>query len=115
MKVTCFIEYKLDAYKINQFTQYAEHWAKIIPRCGGELVGYFLPHEGSNNHGFGLISFASLGEYELYRNRLKKDQQAQENFKFAREEKFILEEKRSFLNVVESSYWLNAINQKAEV
>jgi hypothetical protein len=104
MKITCFIEYTIDPYKKEQFEQYAENWGKIIPACGGELVGYFLPHEGSNNKAYGLISFDSLADYEKYRAVLKEDEQGKSNFQFAQQEQFILEEKRSFLKVVPTAY-----------
>ena len=104
MTVTCFIEYKLDPYKIDQFERYAQQWGEIIPDCGGDLLGYFLPHEGSNNRAFGLIAFDSLGDYERYRSRLKADRHGKENFLFAQSEQFILEESRSFLKVVPNTY-----------
>lgn len=114
VQVTCFIEYKIDAFKLQQFNQYAKNWGQIIPRCGGELVGYFLPYEGSNNQAYGIISFDSLASYEAYRKRLKEDKQAQENFKFAQTERFILEETRRFLNPVESTYWQQAFDITTE-
>ena len=49
------------------FRKYAENWGRIIPRCGGHLVGYFLPHEGTNDVAWGLIAFDSLAAYEAYR------------------------------------------------
>ena len=73
MTITCFIEYKLNPAKTEEFHQYAKNWGDIIPGCGGELLGYFLPHEGTNNIAYGLISFASLAAYEAYRQRLKTD------------------------------------------
>ncbi len=100
MKVTCFIQYQLDPYKLEAFRQYAENWGRIIPACGGELLGYFMPHEGSNNTAFGLISFASLAEYERYRVRLKADPAGKANFEFAQREQFIVQELRSFLTGV---------------
>ena len=48
MTVTCFIEYRIDPFQREAFRAYAENWGRIIPRCGGHLVGYWLPHEGSN-------------------------------------------------------------------
>jgi len=104
MKITCFIEYKIDPFKVELFKQYAKNWGNIIPSCGGELLGYFLPHEGSNYTAFGLISFESLAEYEKYRVRLKADPAGQDNFLFAQQEQFILEEKRSFLTVVPETF-----------
>src|SRR5271157_5611518 len=56
---------------------------RIIPRCGGHLVGYFLPHEGTNDIAWGLIAFESLAAYEAYRARLKSDPEARENFAMA--------------------------------
>ena len=105
MKITCFIEYTLDPAKIDLFRRYAENWGTIIPICGGELVGYFLPHEGSNNIAYGLISFDSLAAYEQYRNRLRADDSGKHNFAFAQHEQFILAEKRSFLQTVSGTYW----------
>lgn len=48
MTITCFIRYEIDPFKKDQFTAYADNWARIIPRLGGHLLGYFAPHEGSN-------------------------------------------------------------------
>ena len=104
MKITCFIEYRIDPFKAELFEQYAENWSEIIPLCGGDLLGYFLPYEGSNDRAFGLISFNSLADYEAYRDRLRKSDIGKANFVFAQTEQFINEEKRSFLKVVQSSY-----------
>ncbi|MBC3765978.1 NIPSNAP family protein [Neptunicella marina] len=104
MKITCFIEYKIDPSKLAQFETYAESWGKIIPECGGDLLGYFLPHEGTNDVAFGLISFNSLADYETYRARLKTDDAGRENFMYAQQERFIVQENRSFLKVVASTY-----------
>ena len=56
--------------------QYARRWLTIIPKCGGNLLGYWMPHEGTNNIAYGLISFDSLAAYEAYRARLKADPKA---------------------------------------
>lgn len=100
MAITCFIEYKIDPFKVALFQQYAQNWGKIIPACGGILHGYFMPNEGTNSIAYGVISFDSLADYEQYRLRLKTDAAGRKNFDFAQQEKFILEEKRTFLNVV---------------
>ena len=60
MTVTVFIRYEIDPFQKEAFQQYAENWGRIIPRCGGHLVGYFLPDEGTNYEAWGLISFDSL-------------------------------------------------------
>src|ERR1700728_5479361 len=59
MKITCIIRYQIDPFQRNAFKKYAENWGRIIPRCGGELIGYFLPYEGTNDVGWGLIAFDS--------------------------------------------------------
>lgn len=76
MTITVFIRYQLDPYKREGFETYARNWLKIIPKCGGEVVGYWMPHEGTDNIAYGLISFASLAAYEAYRARLKSDRKA---------------------------------------
>lgn len=96
MTITCFIRYELDPFQLPQFRRYAANWARIIPRCGGQLIGYFAPYEGSNVEGWGLISFASLADYEAYRTRLKADPEGRANFDFAQRERFIRREQRTF-------------------
>ncbi|MEJ2433128.1 MAG: NIPSNAP family protein [Pseudolabrys sp.] len=100
MSITVFIRYRLDPSKQRQFEQYAKRWLTIIPKCGGDLVGYWMPHEGTNNIAFGLTSFDSLASYERYRARLRSDAEGMANFSFAEEERFILAEERSFLRRV---------------
>lgn len=104
MTITCFIRYEIDPHKKDQFTTYAENWARIIPRLGGHLLGYFAPHEGSNYEAWGLISFSSLAAYEAYRQRLREDAQAIANFAFAKQERFLLKEERTFPQPVPASY-----------
>ena len=108
MSITCFIEYKIVAHKSEQFKEYAKQWGQIIPACGGNLIGYFVPHEGTNDTAFGLINFDSLADYEQYRIRLKRDGEANKNFAFANEERFIIKGNRTFLKCVpETAQQLN--------
>jgi NIPSNAP len=100
MTITVFIRYQLDPYKRDGFEAYARHWLKIIPKCGGEVIGYWLPHEGTDNIAYGLISFASLAAYETYRARLKSDSAGAANFALAQKERFIVSEERTFLRQV---------------
>ncbi len=100
MTITVFIRYQIDAFKRDQFEAYAQRWLTIIPKCGGNLLGYWMPHEGTNNIAFGLISFDSLAAYEEYRARLRADGEGKANFKTAEENRFILSEERSFLRQV---------------
>ena len=97
MTVTVFIRYVLDPFKLEAFERYGQKWLTIIPRCGGGLLGYFMPHEGTNNIAQALISFDSLAAYEAYRARLRTDEAGMANFRFAEEQKFILAEERTFL------------------
>ncbi len=57
MTITVFIRYQLDPFKRDAFEAYAKRWLTIIPKCGGNDVRYWMPHEGTNNIAFGLISF----------------------------------------------------------
>ena len=96
MTLPCLIRYEIDTFQKDAFRQYAEHWGRIIPRCGGHLLGYWLPHEGSNYEAWGLISFDSLAAYETYRARLRADDEGAHNFAWAQEKRFILKEERTF-------------------
>ena len=100
MTITVFIRYQIDPFKRAMFEEYAGRWLGIIPRCGGDLHGYWMPHEGTNNIAFALISFENLAAYENYRARLRADQEGMANFGFAEENKFILAEERTFLRKV---------------
>ncbi len=103
MAITCFIRYEIDPFQLPAFREYATKWGRIIPRCGGNLVGYFLPHEGTNNKAWGLIAFDSLAAYEMYRARLKSDDEGRANFAFAQQNRLILREERTFLEALEGT------------
>jgi hypothetical protein len=107
MTITCFIRYRIDPFQRDAFAAYAAAWGEIIPRCGGRLVGYFLPHEGSNDVAWGLIDFDSLAAYEAYRARLKADPAGRANFALAQAKRFILREERSFLETVAATFGKN--------
>src|SRR3954462_4383679 len=100
MAITVFIRYQLDPFKRAMFEQYSKSWLAIIPNCGGDLVGYWMPHEGTNNIAFALISFENLASYENYRTQLRADNEAIANFDFAEASKFIVAEERTFLRKV---------------
>ncbi|HJW42742.1 MAG TPA: NIPSNAP family protein [Rhizomicrobium sp.] len=101
MTVVCCIRYVLDPYKREAFEAYARAWLDIIPACGGDLIGYFMPHEGTDNIALAMVGFPSLAAYEQYRARLRADDEAMENFHFAQRERFVLSEERTFLRKVE--------------
>ena len=108
MTITCFIRYEIDPFQKDAFRQYAENWGRIIPRCGGHLVGYWLPNEGTNYEAWGLISFDSLAAYEAYRARLRADPEGRANFALAQDKRFILREQRTFTQGVEGTLGLLA-------
>ncbi len=95
--ISCCIEYTIDPNQAGAFEAYATRWPPIIERCGGRLIGYFLPKEGANNHAIALIDFDSLADYETYRARLAEDPDAQQNVADAQQARCILVETRSFL------------------
>ncbi|TAL34160.1 MAG: NIPSNAP family protein [Phenylobacterium sp.] len=100
MTVTCCIRYVIDPFQAAEFEAYARNWLTIIPACGGDLLGYFLPHEGTNNVALALISFESLAAYETYRARLRADASGAANFAMAQAKRFILSEARTWLTPV---------------
>jgi hypothetical protein len=100
MKVVCQIRYQIDPFKRAHFEEYARNWLTLVPACGGDLIGYFMPHEGTNDVAFAMIGFESLAAYESYRARLQKHEKSVANFQFAERKKFILREERFFLRPV---------------
>jgi hypothetical protein len=100
MKLVCMIRYQIDPFQRETFKKYAQNWLRIIPRCGGELLGYFLPYEGTNDIAWGLIAFDNLASYETYRARLRDDPEGKANFEMAQRKKFILREERTFVEGV---------------
>jgi hypothetical protein len=100
MTITCFIRYEIDPFQRDAFAEYARAWLRIIPRCGGLLLGYWLPPEGSNTVAWGIISFESVAVYEAYRARIKADPEGRANFQRAQSQRFILKEERSWLEAV---------------
>jgi hypothetical protein len=103
MTIACLIRYEIDPFQREAFKAYAERWGSIIPRCGGHLLGYFLPHEGTNDIAWGIIAFDSLAAYEAYRARLREDEDGGANFGAAHAGRFIRREERTFVQVVEGT------------
>ena len=104
MTIAFFIRYQIDPFQRDAFELYSERWGRIIPRCGGNLIGYFIPHEGTNDEAWGLIAFDSLAAYEAYRKRIRADAEGRENFEFAQAKRFILREQRTFVEQVEGTF-----------
>ncbi len=113
MTTTCFIRYEIDPFQKEAFRQYANNWGDIIPRCGAQLLGYFMPWEGTNNVAFGLISFESLAAYEGYRKRLREDPEGRKNFEFAEAKRLILREERTFLEGVPNTLLMHSLGDDA--
>jgi hypothetical protein len=106
--ITCIIRYQIDPFQREAFAEYARNWGRIIPECGGHLVGYFLPYEGTNDVGWGLIAFQSLAAYEAYRARLRSHAGARDNFAVAQAKRFIVREERNFVEVVDGTFEIPA-------
>src|SRR5689334_22693846 len=102
--IAVFIRYQIDPFQKEDFRKYAENWGRLIPRCGGHLIGYFLPHEGTNDVAWGLIGFDSLAAYEAYRACLRSDKDSRDNFQMAQSKKLILREERTFLEIVDGTF-----------
>lgn len=100
MNVVCHIRYEIDPFKRAEFETYARNWLTLIPACGGALIGYFMPYEGTNYEAHAMIGFESLAAYENYRACLRNDPKSVANFEFAQREKIILKEERTFLKQV---------------
>ena len=96
--MTLCIQYQIDPHKLSDFEKYARRWPEPIRRCGGDLIGYFLPTKlaGRTNVALALIRFPDLGAYERYREALMKDPDAVANVRHADTSGCILVEDRFF-------------------
>ena len=68
------------------------------------MIGYFAPHEGSTTLAYGIYSVTSLAAYEQYKARLNADPLGRENLEFARRERFLLHEDRTFLKLASAPH-----------
>ena len=100
MAIACIIRYQIDPFQREAFKEYAENWGRIIPRCGGHLLGYFLPYEGTNDVAWALVAFDSLASYEAYRRRVREDSEGN----MAQTKRFILREERNFVEAVHGTF-----------
>ena len=108
MKIVCVIRYQIDPFQRDAFQKYAANWGRLIPKCGGHLLGYFLPYEGTSDIAWGLVAFDSLASYERYKARVRADPEAQQNFAAAKRDRFILREERNFVELVEGTFEIPA-------
>jgi NIPSNAP len=97
--ITLCIRYTIDQNQFRDFEVYARAWPEPIRRCGGELLGYFLPTKlaGATNFALALIEFPNLAAYERYRAALGADSAAIANVARIEQSGCILSEDRGFL------------------
>ena len=101
--ITICIRYTIDPRKHDRLrASMLASWPQPIQRCGGQLLGYFLPTKmaGATNLAYALINFPSLADYEKYREALMNDPGAIENFAFADRSGCLLIEDRSVLQQI---------------
>ena len=98
--VTCYLRYRIDPYKVDEFEEYAKMWIPLVNKLGGTHHGYFLPHEGANNIAIALFSFPSLAAYEKYRENMTDDPECRKAFEFANKTRCIISYERSFMRPV---------------
>ncbi len=98
--ITCYLEYVIDPYKLQEFEHYGRLWIPLVQRMGGVHHGYFLPHEGPNNLAYALFSFPSLADYEAYRAKIPNDPECTAALEYAEQTRCIVSYKRSFVRPV---------------
>jgi hypothetical protein len=101
--ITCYLEYKIDMYKVKEFRAYAEMWIPLVEKYGGVHHGYFLPKESASDLAVALFSFDSLAAYEEYRTASRQDPECKKASAYSSQTKCILGYKRQFLEPILSS------------
>jgi NIPSNAP len=97
--MTLCIGYKFNPDKLADLTRYFEEEQSVIERCGGKIVGYFLPTDfaGATDEAIGLIDLPSLAAYEDYRKALANDPGHKENIAQLEQSGAQVAMKRSFI------------------
>ena len=100
--LTLSIRYRIDHHKLRDFDAYARALADPIRRCGGTLIGYFLPTRfaGRTDEALALIAFQDLAAYERYRDAFSKDPGAVECLERVERSECIVNEERAILQQV---------------
>ncbi|MEQ9467269.1 MAG: NIPSNAP family protein [Ekhidna sp.] len=101
--ITCYIKYTIDPYKSAEFETYAKMWIPLVNQFGGTHLGYYLPHEGSDNIALALFNFPSLASYEQYRSESMQDPACLKAYAYAVKTKCIISYERSFMRPILSS------------
>jgi hypothetical protein len=104
MKLVCIIRYEIDPFQRDNFVTHARNLIAPAPRCGGHFIGFFTPHEGTNDVCWALVMFDSLGDYEAYRTRLAADPDARADAQWMHDQRVILREERSFVQLVDGTF-----------
>ena len=98
--ITCYLEYKIDSYKVAEFRTYAEMWIPLVEKYGGIHHGYFLPSESASDLAVALFSFDSLAAYEKYRADRRDDPDCKAASDYAEKTRCIISFNRQFLEPV---------------
>ena len=104
MNLACIIRYQIDPFQRDGFKKHAENLISAVPRCGGHLVGFFLPYEGTNDVAWALVVVDSLAAYETYRESLKADPEAIADAAMMHKQRIILREERNFVELVDGTF-----------
>ncbi|MCC2033938.1 NIPSNAP family protein [Microbacterium allomyrinae] len=98
--ITVHLRYEIDADKLDEFTEYAQTWIRLVDRLGGAHHGYFMPSEGDSDEAFALFTFPSLAAYEEYRHASRTDPECVRAYEFAKATGCIRRYERRFLSPV---------------
>lgn len=72
------------------------------------MVGYFVPHEGTNDIAWGADRLRQPLVLRALQARLKPDKETRENVETAQTKRFILREERKFAEVVDGTFGIPA-------
>lgn len=112
---TCMIRYVVDIEKLDEFERYAITWMRLIQKYGGIHHGYFLPSKdcfdqiassfsfpdlgrcGPKNIAVAFFSFESIEKYEIYKRKVKDDDECIHITERAKQNPCFLNYERTFL------------------
>jgi hypothetical protein len=104
VQIACIIRYQIDPFQREGFRQHAQNLISAVPRCGGHLVGVFLPHEGTTDVAWAMVVCDSFASYEAYKVRLMADPDILADAAVMQAKRIILREERNFVELVDGTF-----------
>ena len=108
MRAACLVRYRIDPQRRDAFGEHARRMGTALARCGGRVIGFFLPYAGANDEAWAMVAFESLTACESCRARMTADPGARDAAASVRDARVILGEEWHVVQLVEGTFDVRA-------